>query len=157
MFLHVEITSGSFVLAKHWAKLAIVFKLILEKNLEVKTFLKMWFKQFQISSFVKSWIAKILLSSFVILAVSVIMQKTFRTNKHARTWDRMNEDDNLIDLETKAAYDISRGGGISQLMLAKRAEFPPPDFFTWNLVNFMSKSWNSWGIEGGKCVSKFFF
>ena len=40
----------------------------------------------------------------------------------------MNEDDNLIELETEAAYDISRGG-ISQLMLAKRAEFPPPDFF----------------------------
>ena len=70
----------------------------------------MWFKQFQISSFVKSWIAKILLSSFVILAVSVIMQKTFRTNKHARTWDRMNEDDNLIELETEAAY-VPGGGG----------------------------------------------
>jgi len=47
MFLHVEFRSGSFVLAKQWAKLAIVFKLILEKkSWGSKLFLKMWFKQF---------------------------------------------------------------------------------------------------------------
>jgi len=36
----------------------------------------------------------------------------------------MNEDDNLIELETGAAYDNSRGEK-NQLLFAKRAEFPP--------------------------------
>ena len=82
------------------------------------------------------------------------MQKTVRTNKHARTWDRMNEDDNLIELETEAAY--VPGGGISQLMLAMRAEFPPWFFLhgIWSIL--CPNHETAGGLKEGSVLASFF-